>query len=70
MNAVWILNVVTTTTCRHGKTEWWGQDNGLADLQEKIDKVAGGLHMAAALGVVPAAMEDGPCKKRYYTPPV
>ena len=33
-------------------------------------KVAAGLDMAAALGVVPAAMEDGPCKKRYYTPPV
>ena len=24
--------------------------------------------MAAALGVVLVAMEDGPCKKRYYAP--
>ena len=33
-------------------------------------KVAAGLDMVAALGVVLVAVEDGPCKKRYDAPPV
>ena len=33
-------------------------------------KVAAGLDMATVLGVVPVAMEDRPCKKRYYAPPL